>query len=150
MTIPTEMTERETLTVARELARALNAHDLEHIQALHTDDFTGYDTGRPTPIVGALEMRQIFTHAFIGLPDFHVHVEDFIADGSRVATRWRVEATHKGTLLNIPSTNRRVSFEGYSTLNVQGGQIKTSHTLWDMAGLLRQVGLLPALPNDPR
>lgn len=150
MSTETETTEIQALGVARELARALNAHDLERIQALHTEDFAGYDTGRPTPIVGALEIRAIFMHAFIGLPDFHVHVADFIADGPRVAARWRVEATHKGTLLNIPATNRRVSFEGYSTLSVQGEQVKSSHTLWDMAGLLRQVGLLPALPNDLR
>jgi steroid delta-isomerase-like uncharacterized protein len=150
MTIPTDTTELETVTAMRELAQALNAHDLGRIQALHADDFAGYNTGRPTPIVGSLELRAIFTRAFVGLPDFHVQIEEFVADGPRVCARWRVEATHKGPLLHIPATNRRVSFEGYSTLDVHAGQIKTSHTLWDMAGLLRQVGLLPALPNDPR
>jgi steroid delta-isomerase-like uncharacterized protein len=144
----TDRTTIEALSVARNLARALNAHDLERIESLHRQDFTGYDTGRPTPIVGAQEIRNIFGYAFAGLPDFRVQVVDFIKDGSRIATRWRVEGTHKGTLLNIPPTLRQVSFEGYTVLTVQGDCIKSSHTLWDMAGLLRQLGLLPALPNE--
>lgn len=145
---PTEQTEIQALSVARNLARALNAHDLERIEALHSQDFTGYDTGRPTPIVGAQEIRNIIGYAFAGLPDFRVQVVDFIADGSRISTRWRVEGTHKGTLLNIPPTLRRVSFEGYTVLTLQDELIKSSHTLWDMAGLLRQLGLLPSLPNE--
>jgi steroid delta-isomerase-like uncharacterized protein len=143
-----EQPELQALGVARNLARALNAHDLDRIEALHSLDFTGFDTGRPTPMVGAREIRSIFGYAFAGLPDFGVQVVDFVKDGSRIATRWRVEGTHRGVLLNIPPTLRRVSFEGYTVLTVQNDQIKSSHTLWDMAGLLRQLGLLPALPNE--
>ena len=146
--IRSQQTEIQALSVARNLARALNAHDLERVQALHAEDFTGFDTGRPTPIVGTAEIRKILMHTFAGLPDFRVQVADFIGDGSRIATRWRAEGTHRGVLLHIPATQRRVSFEGYTVLTVQDGCIKSSHTLWDMAGLLRQLGLLPALPNE--
>ncbi len=144
---PSEDPETQVLGVARNLARALNSHDLERIEALHASDFTGYDTGRPTPIVGPQEIRNIFDYAFVGLPDFRVHVLDFIADDSRTATRWRVEGTHRGSLLHIPPTMRHVSFEGYTVLTVEHQLIKSSHTIWDMAGLLRQLGLLPALPT---
>ena len=136
------------LMVARKLVKALNAKDIDAAQQLHAEDYSGFDTTWSTPTIGPLEVQAVYARAASAFPDFHLRIVDVIAEQARVSTHWHFEGTHLGSLLNIPATHRHVRFEGYTALTVENAHIKSSHTLWDMAGLLRQLGLLPALPEN--
>jgi steroid delta-isomerase-like uncharacterized protein len=136
------------LTVVRQLVKVLNVKDMDAAQQLHSEDYSGFDTTHSTPTVGPLEARAVYARAAAAFPDFHLRIVDLITDRRRVSAHWIFEGTHLGSLLHIPATQRHVSFEGYTMLTVEAAGIQSSHTLWDMAGLLRQLGLLPALPED--
>jgi predicted ester cyclase len=45
------------------------------------------------------------------LPDLTASEQDIVAEGDTVAVRYIVEATHKGDLLGIPATGRRVRWD---------------------------------------
>jgi len=47
--------------------------------------------------------------------------------------------------MNIPPTGRAVAVRGTSVLTVEDGKIKRAFRIWDVAGLLRSIGLLPEL-----
>jgi len=47
--------------------------------------------------------------------------------------------------MNIPATGRTVAVLGATFLTVRDGLIAGSETVWDIAGFLRSVGLLPDL-----
>jgi hypothetical protein len=46
---------------------------------------------------------------------------------------------------NIPPTGRRIAVCGISLLTIEGGRISRGLYVWDVAGLLRSIGLLPEL-----
>jgi steroid delta-isomerase-like uncharacterized protein len=70
-------------------------------------------------------------------PDLAIVADDVIADGPKVAIRWRVEATHKGDGLGFPATNRRVSFRGMTWMEFEGGRIVAGWDSWNLGGLLQ-------------
>jgi steroid delta-isomerase-like uncharacterized protein len=45
-------------------------------------------------------------------PDFHNVVEDLIAEGDQVAARLTYRGTHRGSLLGVAPTGRRISYAG--------------------------------------
>ena len=50
--------------------------------------------------------------------------------------------------MHIPPTGRRVTVRGVTLLTIDGDSVRRSESLWDVAGLLRAIGLLPELNQD--
>jgi hypothetical protein len=63
----------------------------------------------------------------------------------QVVSDWQAEGTHQGPIMNIPPTGRRVQVRGVSILEVKDGLIVRGQYIWDLAGMLRHMGLLPEL-----
>jgi hypothetical protein len=47
--------------------------------------------------------------------------------------------------MRIPPTGRSIAVRGTSVLTVESGKIIRGLYVWDVAGLLRSIGLLPEL-----
>jgi steroid delta-isomerase-like uncharacterized protein len=88
--------------------------------------------------------------AFVSLiraafPDSHHAIEDLIAEGDRVVTRFIWSGTHHGEFEGIPPTGRRISVGGIWIHRLEDGRIVEGRD-WgqvDWLGLLRQLGALP-------
>ena len=78
-----------------------------------------------------------------GFPDVVSTIEDLIAEGEKVAARWRARATHRGEYVGVPPTGREVEFTGISVYRIEGGKIAQSWTVEDELGLMRQIGAVP-------
>ena len=76
-------------------------------------------------------------------PDVHFAVEDVIAEGDKVVSRWTVTGTHQAEFMGIAATGRRVSVTGMSLDVMANGQIVEGFDAWDALGLHRQLGALP-------
>jgi predicted ester cyclase len=50
-------------------------------------------------------------------------VEDQVAEGDRVVTRWRAEMTHTGNLGDLAATGRRVTITGITIDRFEQGKI---------------------------
>jgi steroid delta-isomerase-like uncharacterized protein len=72
-------------------------------------------------------------------PDFTNEVLDLVVDGERAAARLRYTGTHRGPLLGVPATGRRVGYDGAAFFRLTGGQIAEAWVLGDVHGLLRQL-----------
>ena len=77
-------------------------------------------------------------------PDLHFAVEDVIAEGDKVVTRWTLTGTHRAEFIGIPATGKRVSVTGISLDHMVDGQIKAGVDAWDALGLRQQLGVIPA------
>jgi predicted ester cyclase len=55
-----------------------------------------------------------------GFPDVVSIIEDLIAEGNKVAARWRARATHQGEYVDIPPTGKEVEFTGISVYRIEG------------------------------
>lgn len=75
-----------------------------------------------------------------GFPDVVSTIEDLVAEGDRVAARWRARATHLEEYVGVPPTGKEVEFTGISVYRIEGGRIAESWTVEDDLGLMRQIG----------
>ena len=75
-----------------------------------------------------------------GFPDVVSTIEDLVAEGDKVAARWRSRATHRGEYVSIAPTGREVDFTGVSVYRIEGSKIAESWTVEDELGLMQQIG----------
>ena len=78
------------------------------------------------------------------IDDLHFTVEDQIAEGDTVVSRWTARATQLGELLNIPPTGKQATVSGLTITHFSEGKIVEDHVNWDTLGLLQQLGVIPA------
>jgi len=80
---------------------------------------------------------------YAGLPDARHRIEDVIATPDAVVVRFVIEGTHAGSFFGIPPSQRRVSVPAHVILRVSEGRVQELLGVFDEAGLLRQIGVLP-------
>ena len=80
------------------------------------------------------------------LPDSHHTIEDLLAEGDKVVTRFRVTGTHQGEFLGVPATGKPISVTGMWIHRLENGRIVEGRQWgeWDALGFLQQVGGLGA------
>jgi predicted ester cyclase len=106
--------------------------------------YVGYDPSLPEPIRGpdgAKANFQMYLDAFTGA---HIKVDDQIAEGNKVATRWTGRGTHTGEIQGIAPTGKEVTVTGLTISRLEGGKIVEEWTTWDTLGMLVQLGAVPA------
>jgi predicted ester cyclase len=82
-------------------------------------------------------------------PDMHVTIDDMVAEGDKVAARVTMTGTHKGEIMGIPPTNKKVTFSLIVISRFAGGKIVEDHGQFDALGLMRQLGLpVPTLKKE--
>ncbi|HYG69259.1 MAG TPA: ester cyclase, partial [Anaeromyxobacteraceae bacterium] len=91
---------------------------------------------------GAEKMCRMYRDAF---PDLSPTIIASYADGDVVITHWRMTGTHRGTLMTLPATGTRCTGEGITIGRFRGGKLVEEWTQWDALGLLRQLGVAPAM-----
>jgi steroid delta-isomerase-like uncharacterized protein len=134
-----------TTQLITDLITAWNNHDVETIAALYAPDYHGVDVAYATPRQGRADMSQTMSRYLLAFPDMHFIVEELVVQDNRAALAWIGRGTHRGKLMNIPPTGRVVEVRGSSFFTVANGQITHSLHIWDVAGALRAIGLLPEL-----
>ena len=86
--------------------------------------------------------KQYTAPLFSAFPDVHVTIEDMVADGDTVVTRWRARGTHQGELMGIAPTGKTISVMGISIgRHDANGQLVESWTTWDRLTMLQQLDI---------
>jgi len=127
------------------LLEAWNAHDADRVAAFHAPDYRGNDVSQAAPQCGPEGIRQAVNRYLQAFPDLHFTPKSTIIQGDQVALVWTAQGTHQGKLMNIPPTGRRITVQGTSLFTLQQGKVWRALYIWDVAGLLRALGLLPEL-----
>jgi predicted ester cyclase len=91
----------------------------------------------PVGPAGVRAIANLFRSAF---PDFHMTIEDLIAEADVVVGRFSQGGTHQGEFTGIAPTGRQVQFTEIGILRIAGGQVVESWYETDMLGLLQQLG----------
>src|SRR5262249_22879075 len=88
---------------------------------------------------GPAVVKQTVARLLTAFPDLVVTVEDQMADGDQVITRWTLEGTHRGEWREIAPTGRRVRMMGITIFRLAGDRIVESWETADELGLLQQI-----------
>ena len=79
-------------------------------------------------------------------PDFHVTIEDLIAEGDQVVERYTWRGTNTGeivTPMHLPATGKPVTVTGITIIRFAGGKGVEVWNVGDSLGLFQQLGLIP-------
>jgi steroid delta-isomerase-like uncharacterized protein len=134
------MTEANKAVVRRLFEECLNRHNPH----LYSELFS--DVVYRAPALGELrneEHRHFLLSLFAGFPDAHWVIEDQVAEGQRVVTRWAFAGTHSGTFMGIDATGRQVQITGICMDRIASGKIVEEWEEWDTLGMMQQLALLP-------
>lgn len=93
------------------------------------------------------KLIQEFRAAF---PDFQDTVDDQVAEGNKVVTRFTSTGTHKGKFMGIEPTNKKLAWSGIAIDRIENGKIVETWVNWDMHGMLEQMGAAPHLHHAAR
>ena len=130
---------------AEAINAAWNSHDMHKVIGFYSPDYVGEDVGQAAPLRGRDEMRSLLQEYWKAFPDLRFKLISTLVEGGRLAIVWNGEGTHLGTIMHIPPTGHKVQVRGVSILDVQDGLVVRGQYIWDMAGMLRHMGLLPEL-----
>jgi len=131
--------------LARALVEASNAHDVDRLVALFAADYQGSDVAEASPQKGPDGVRTTFRRYLAAFPDLHLSIDRIALDGSTLVIMWTGTGTHSGTYMRIPPTARQVVVRGVAVLTIDSGLVRRGTFIWDVAGFLRTIGLLPSL-----
>jgi len=120
-----------------------NQGKLEMIDEIYESNQVSYGLGVDLP-AGQAGIRQFIAMYRVAYPDTHFTVEDQIAEGDKVATRWTAMGTHQGELMGIPATGKRVTVAGMTINRIVNDKIVESWNNFDALGQLQQLGVIPA------
>ena len=77
-------------------------------------------------------------------PDFHSTIEDQIAEGDKVATRWTMRGTHQGEFRGAAPTTNRITVTGIGIFRFsEEGKVVESWDNFDQLGMMQQLGVIP-------
>lgn len=131
--------------LVEDLLGAWNTHDTERIKSFYAAEYVGVDVGQAEPQRGPQGISRSVDRYLKAFPDLRFVEEDMVIEGDRAVLVWTAHGTHGGKLMSIPPTGRKVSVRGVSVLTIDNGKIASGLYVWDAAGLLRAIGLLPEL-----
>ena len=92
---------------------------------------------------GLAGLKDVLRGIRAAFPDMHWKIEEQIAEGDKVLTRFEWTGSHRGTFLGVPATGRPVKVWGMVIDRIEGGKIKDTRILMDTLGLMMQLGVLP-------
>ena len=122
----------------------INAQDLDRaLVEMVAEDFVELNP-LPGQGSGRAGLGGVLSMMFAGFPDLRWTLHDTLVEGDRVMGRSTWTGTHEGEFMGIPATGRAAAVEAWTIDRYRDGILIESRILMDVAGLLGQLGVLPA------
>jgi steroid delta-isomerase-like uncharacterized protein len=106
----------------------------------HANTGPGTLPGLPTGPEGTKQLVTVYRNAF---PDVRFTIDEQIAEGDKVVTRWTAHGTHKGELVGIPATGKSSTVTGIAVDRIENGKIAENWAIFDQFGMMQQLGVIP-------
>ena len=75
--------------------------------------------------------------------NWHMTVDELIAENDRVMVRWTFYGTQQGEYSGLPPTNKQISYSGINIFRIAEGKIAEIWDISDRLWLWQQLGVLP-------
>jgi steroid delta-isomerase-like uncharacterized protein len=125
---------------ARAVFEVWSTGEIDRLDEYVAPDVLHHDPYDPYAADGLAGMKRTIALNRTAFPDMQLVVEDQIAEGDKVVTRWRAEMTHEGKLAGLPATGNHVTITGITVDRFQDGMIVEAWRNMDTLALLRGTG----------
>ena len=131
-------------SIHHELARLWNQRDFAGMRELFDPEYS-YTGGDGKEIAGGpdvgLGVAQMFANAF---PDGRLEVKKTYAQGDTVIAEMVGTGTHKGELMGIAPTGKRIEIIICNIMELRNGKIRREREYMDMLSMMVQMGVVKA------
>jgi predicted ester cyclase len=111
-------TEHNKEIVRRFVTEALSGRNLSLADEVLAPNYVNRMTG-----ADLAAFKGMLTGMSTALSDVRFEIDDLVAEGDSVVARWKMEATHTGSLMGETPTGKRVSSRGLTYYRLVNGQI---------------------------
>ena len=137
------MSTQENKALARRvLEEMFNKGNLDAADELLAADYVDHDPAMPEDIHGPEGFKEYVGAYRTAFSDLHLEIEDQIAEGDKVVTRWTGTGTHDGELAGIPPTCNHVTLPGMEIVRISDGKLVEGWEGYDSMTLMRQLGVM--------
>jgi steroid delta-isomerase-like uncharacterized protein len=139
------MSEENKAILRRVTDEVFGQGNLDLVDELFAADYVLHDPGIPGgELRGPEDFKQRWVSMFrTAFPDLQLSIEDQVAEGDKVVTRYVGRGTHRGELMGIAPTGMVVSVGGIIISRVSGGRIEEEWNNFDALGMMQQLGVIP-------
>jgi steroid delta-isomerase-like uncharacterized protein len=127
--------------VARAVLDAFSGGDLDSLDDVVAADAVDHDPYNPYREEGLEGLKKVIGMYRSAFPDLQISVEDQIAEGDKVVTRWVGTGTHQGELMGAAPTGKTTVVGGIGIDRVENGKVVEAWGYWDALGMMQQLGL---------
>jgi steroid delta-isomerase-like uncharacterized protein len=132
--------DRNKATARRFFEEGSNRRDYAVFDEVLTPNWVYYGYSAAPAGMGGLKER--LGSLFTAFPDYHVTIEDLIAEGDKVVVRYTARGTHRGVFLGTAPTGKTIVYQGVDILRFVDGQIMERWNCHDRLSWLQQVGIV--------
>ncbi len=137
------MTENNKAVIRKFLEEVINQNRMDRATDLVAEDFVELDP-LPGQRQGREGLKEVLGMMRAAFPDIHWAVEEMVAEGDKVVTRFSWTGTHRGSFMGIPATGKSVVVKGVVIDQLAGGKMSASQMLMDSLGMMQQLGVIPS------
>ena len=130
--------------VLRAHAEVWSGGDMTAADEIYAAEFIGHWTGRPDTH-GREEFKAFVAGARTSFPNWNETVEQVVAEGNMVVTRF----TSRGTFHGEPSHDKKITMPEIAIHRIVDGKIVEQWTVADILGMQQQLGILETPIDDP-
>lgn len=143
------MTTQDNAATVRELIeRVLNEGDIGFAEKVLSESYVERSPmpGGTADKAGAIAMFNMMRKQ---TPDMRIDIEDVISSGNKVAVRSTMSGTDtEGMMPGMPATGKPFSMGAIDVFTFDDGGMNTEHYgVYDIAGTMTQLGLMPSPPS---
>ena len=125
--------------IAEKWIAAWNSHSPEKMLLVFTADVFYEDVAFSEVSHGSAELRKFAASEFEGVPDLELKLLRADIHDSHGTIEWMFSGTDK----DVFKTGKKFSVRGVSVIDMRDGKIFRNVDFYDVATVMRQVGLLP-------
>jgi steroid delta-isomerase-like uncharacterized protein len=135
------MSESNKQVMRQIFEEAFNSGDFDLIDDLVVEDYVDHDPNNPPDLPpGRQGLKALMAGYRAAFPDMVMTIDDQVAEGDKVVSRWTARGTHNGELMGVSPTGKQVVVTGIFIDRIVDGKVSESWAGWDGLGLMRQIG----------
>ena len=112
------------------------------------DHYLAHQSDGTTLERGPEDVKRFMGEFRSAFPDFHSTIEDMVAEGDKVVTRWMARGTHQGEFRGIAPTGKEIEMTGIGIFRFSTeGKVVESWDAMDQLGMMQQLGVVEQQPS---
>jgi predicted ester cyclase len=139
------MSEANKEKARRLMKESFGQSKVEIIDEVLDPDFVCYDPNSEAGEVrGADTLKQEIEYFRNAVPDLSYTVEDQVAEGDKVVSRYTATGTHRGEFFGVAPTGDRIEMSGIQIDHFdEDGKMVEEWPEYDLLGAMKQMGAVP-------